>query len=439
MISRLCYFAILPFIFLNTNCVAPYQPHGKLMPGMWRAELFLDENNVPVGDISQKKNTRDILTSEMFTDGVLPFNFEVSFVSKDSMVIHIINGSDRMELKDISFGRNRKTGHDTIMIMFDLYDTYIKANVEEGLMTGAWYVPRKNISIPFRAIAGKEYRFTLLKETPKYDISGKWKAIFDPENPDTTVGEFIQKSNHLTGTFLTTTGDYGHLDGTVQGDRLYLSKFDGGHAMLFSGQIKSQNQIEGIFLSGKTYKTTWNATKDKNIKLPDANTITLKSTDRPIQFGFINSEGTKVNLNDAKYQGKPKVIQIMGTWCPNCKDESAFLQNYLITHPNSGIEFIAISFEYFTDTARVLPLLQRYKKSLQLPYQILWGGKAQKDTVAKVLPFLDHFVAYPTMVYLDRHNRIVKIHTGFSGPATSEYDKFKEEFNATIEQLKNIP
>jgi len=41
---------------------------------------------------------------------------------------------------------------------------------------------------------------------------------------------FKQTKNKLTGTFLTTTGDYRYLDGIVTGDSLKLSTFDGAHA-----------------------------------------------------------------------------------------------------------------------------------------------------------------------------------------------------------------
>ena len=46
--------------------------------------------------------------------------------------------------------------------------------------------------------------------------------------------------------------------------------------------------------------------------------------------------------------------------------------------------------------------------------------------------------AYPTMIFLDKQNRIVKTHTGFSGPATREYEDFKKEFAKDIEKINAI-
>jgi hypothetical protein len=48
---------------------------------------------------------------------------------------------------------------------------------------------------------------------------------------------------------------------------------------------------------------------------------------------------------------------------------------------------------------------------------------------------LNEVMAYPTMLFLDKNDRVVKIHTGFSGPATSEYASFKEKFNKFVAEL----
>jgi hypothetical protein len=58
-------------------------------------------------------------------------------------------------------------------------------------------------------------------------------------------------ANKVTGTFLTTTGDYRFLEGTVSGNQLYLSCFDGGHAFLFTAKIDDDKTLsDGKFFSG---------------------------------------------------------------------------------------------------------------------------------------------------------------------------------------------
>jgi hypothetical protein len=39
------------------------------------------------------------------------------------------------------------------------------------------------------------------------------------------------------------------------------------------------------------------------------------------------------------------------------------------------------------------------------------------------------------MIFIDKKDQVRKIHTGFSGPATSQYQNFIKEFNTTVETL----
>jgi len=65
----------------------------------------------------------------------------------------------------------------------------------------------------------------------------------------------------------------------------------------------------------------------------------------------------------------------------------------------------------------------------------LLAGISDKQEASKVLPMLNAVLAYPTMIVIDKNDRVQRIHTGFSGPATSEYKQFKAEFSRFILQL----
>ena len=51
------------------------------------------------------------------------------------------------------------------------------------------------------------------------DIGGTWKVTFTSDSGGVTmaIGMFEQEGNHLSGTFLTNTGDYRFLEGEVNG------------------------------------------------------------------------------------------------------------------------------------------------------------------------------------------------------------------------------
>ena len=308
--------------------------------------------------------------------------------------------------------------------------------LRQHLLTGVSY------AIPFIAKQGHDWRFTPLRKPPLLDLTGQWACTFgleswpDAEDPYPAIGEFKQVGNHLTGTFLTETGDYRFLEGTVQADKFYLSCFDGAHAYLFHGKILPDSTLTGAFFSGKHYRTTWSGRRDAKFKLADADSLTfLKPGFEKVAFSFQNPDGKTISLDNPEYRGKAKIIQIMGTWCPNCRDETTFLVNYLKENNPQNLAVIALAFEKHTDKPSADKAIRTYKQRLEMPYEVAYAGTNKKADAANSLPMLKEVLAYPTLLFLDKNDRIVKIHTGFSGPATSEYASFKENFNKFVAEL----
>ena len=306
-------------------------------------------------------------------------------------------------------------------------------------MEGEWVVnDRENYNIPFKAYQGQSYRFTTLLKPPVMDVSGRWEATFgvEGESPYKAIGEFKQDGNHLSGTFLTETGDYRFLDGTIQHDKLYLSCFDGAHAFLFEAKIQPDSTLIGSFRSGKHYKTLWTAKVNPDVQLRDPHSLSyIREGYEGKTFSFESPEGKTVSLSDPRYQGKVVLIQILGSWCPNCRDESVFLQKYLEEHPDQPVEVIGLSFERYQEPEKAKKSIQTFKKALGLNYEIILAGKADEQETAKALPMLNQVVAYPTLIVADKAGKIRRIHTGFKGPATDEYQSFKQDFASYIKQL----
>jgi len=277
-----------------------------------------------------------------------------------------------------------------------------------------------------------------LKKTPVTDITGKWEVTFglEEEDPYPAIGEFTQKGNHLSGTFRTETGDYRYLEGTIQENKFYLSTFDGAHAFLFAGKVLEDNTLVGSFRSGSHYRTTWTARKNPNATLisPDSLTYLLPGYES-VDFSFPDTDGKIISLNDPEYQGKAKIVQIFGTWCPNCRDETEFLKDYLIKNPNPDLAVIGLAFEKYRDADKAIATIKKYKDHFDLPYKMLYAGYYNKKEAQKSLPMLNAIISYPTMIFLDKNNQVQKIHTGFNGPATSEYAAFVEDFKLTVSQL----
>ncbi|MCB0585187.1 MAG: TlpA family protein disulfide reductase [Phaeodactylibacter sp.] len=421
------------------SCIVVEHPFTGLPPGPWRGVLELEPRTLATNPEGKPLPQLLNLEFEEVTQGELPFNFEVKYTDEQHFYIELINGEERIKIEDIFIGRDRSTAKDTVVINLPVYDSYLRAIFEEDVMEGEWVVnDRDNYSIPFKAYQGQSYRFTTLRKDPVMDVSGRWEATFeiDSDKPYKAIGEFEQQGNHLSGTFLTETGDYRFLDGTIQKDKLYLSCFDGAHAFLFEAKILPDSTMIGSFRSGKHYKALWKASANPDFQLSDPNTLThLRQGFEGIQFSFPNPEGKMVSLSGPQYQGKAVLVQIMGSWCPNCRDEAAFLQEYLDEHPGQPIEAIGLSFERYQDPEKAKNAIKSFKEELGLEYEILLAGSSDKEAVKKALPMLSEVLAFPTLIIIGPDGTVKRIHTGFTGPATSEYESFKEEFESYINQL----
>jgi len=426
---------------LLTSCTFVQDRYSAMAPGPYRAVLALEYNPIvpnPKGAPIPEKTDLDF---DEVTEGQLPFTMDVVYETDSTFRIVLHNGEEEIVVpaKDISSGRDQQAGRDTVRINFPVYDTYISAYHEENIIEGVFVVNyRDNYRIPFNARFGQGHRFTPLRKPPAADVSGKWAVTFGrgEETPYPGIAEFQQNGNHLTGTFRTETGDYRYLEGTVQADKLYLSVFDGSHAFLFEARIKEDGTLGGTFRSGRHYITKWSARRDDDFELISPDVLTLMNEDVPLSFSFPTTDGKNISLDDEEFQGKPKLIKIMGTWCPNCREEAEFLKNYLAENEVKDLQVIALAFEqYGADDDRSREAVRRYTDNLAPPWPVLLAGPSDKDAAGRALPMLNKIISYPTLLFVDRDNKVKRIYTGFNGSATSKYEEFVSSFTTSVEEL----
>ncbi|MEM6395193.1 MAG: TlpA disulfide reductase family protein [Bacteroidota bacterium] len=426
-----------------TACTFVQERYPTLPPGPYRGVLELTNNPVVPNPKGAPTAELQNLEFDEVMEGELPFTFDVEYVTDTSVQIKLYNGDETILIpaENIGYGRDRSQSRDTLRIDFPVYDSHISAYHEENVIEGVWVVHyRENYRIPFVARFGQDHRFTVLDKTPDADLSGRWAVTFSPGTDDAYPGiaEFEQTGNELRGTFRTETGDYRFLAGTVQEDKAYLSVFDGSHAFLFEALIKEDGSLSGSFRSGRHYTTEWEATRaNDDYELADPNNMTSMVADEPLSFSFQTSAGSYLSLDDEAFEGKIKLVQIMGTWCPNCRDETNFLRDWIADYEHADqVAIIGLAFErYGVEDQRSFAALDRYKENMGVSWPLLLAGPSSKSAASDALPQLDQILSYPTMLFLDRENRVRRIHTGFNGPATSKYEAFKAEFEATVAEL----
>ncbi|MEA1787375.1 TlpA disulfide reductase family protein [Arenibacter sp. GZD96] len=363
----------------------------------------------------------------------LPFNFKVIKNDSGVPIIEIYNAEEVITVDEIEFFK------DSILIKLPVFEGYLKGALGKTAITGSFIKESVARTVPFTAVFNQKERFTTTK-TPVQNVSGVWETVFNPTDETKYIakGIFKQEGTSVTGTFRTTTGDYRYLEGVMHGDSIKLSTFDGAHAFLFTARV-TDSTMTGTFYSGNHSKEIFTAKRNERYELPDENSLTyLKEGFEKLSFSFPDSNDTMVSLEDPQFKNKVVLVQIMGTWCPNCLDETKFLVNYLSQHTHPDLKIVGLAFETAKTKALAFKSINRLKERIGVNYPILLAqyGTSNKVKAQEKLPMLDHIISYPTTIFIDKKGIVRKIHTGFNGPATGEnYVKFKNDFQDFVALL----
>lgn len=361
----------------------------------------------------------------------LPFHIEVTKDKQKNYKFYVINGNEKIELEQ------KIITTDSMVLRFPAFDSDFQVNVSKKKLTGVWQNHyRKDYTIPFEASKKKQFRFKSKKKT-QHNIDGKWKVSFNKgtDDPYPAIGQFTQEKNVVTGTFLTETGDYRFLEGNIVGDSLFLSCLDGSHAFLFKAGIKD-GQLNGQFFSGVHWSTQWVGTRDANFQLPDPEEITYVKEGQNVSFSLPNLDSTIFNFPSEKTNGKVVILQILGTWCPNCYDESIFFKELHDKYGKDGLEIISIAYEIPKTFKGQVETIKRYKEKLQLDYTFLVGGYANKKRALAQFDMLNDVISFPTTIVMGRDGNVELVHTGFNGPGTGEvYEKFTQKMHSLLQNL----
>jgi peroxiredoxin len=362
----------------------------------------------------------------------LPFNFSLDLDHNQNLEVVLINGAEKIPITETEII------NDSIFIPMHIFDADLVASFSKNEMRGFW---RKNYAedffVPFSASYGGGFRFIDQPGEAQVNISGRWEVYFhNASGKSLAVGEFSQVGNKVSGTFLRPSGDYRYLIGEVEGQKLYLSTFDGEHAYLFTATVHG-DQMEGDFYSGKTRHETWSAERNEDIELPGGHLQTfLREGYETVDFKLPDLNGNLITLGNPKFDKKVVIIQIFGTWCSNCMDETRFLSEWYNKNKDRGVEIVAIAFERKDDFQYAKSRIVKLKKRFNIQYEFLFGGNSDKSSTFQALPMLKGTVSFPTTIFIDRSGKVRRIHTGFTGPGTGEhYHQFVKEFNVFMSEL----
>lgn len=393
-----------------------------------------------------------LLSNVAFTQNIVPYRAVMERKDGNSIVFNmgrkivqgkevwtILNASERLKVDAI------KRNKDSFFVEMPFFDSRMRLCLQkDNSFTGTWFkgTASADIQMPVKATPNQSYRFKAIHGNATRKANGRFDASFVAVDGKVShaVAEFAQKGNRVTGTFLHPDGDYRFLDGIITGDSLMLSCFDGSHAYYFGAKIlPNGNMVNGLFVAGATYKQNWSAIPNAKVALVDDDVkVYVKPGQNRLNFRYPDLDSVMVSSADERFKNKVVVIQLMGSWCPNCMDETAFLSKYYKENKSRGVEVLGLSYEYTNDFRRSEKLLRKFQQRYQVEYPILNTGVTSGDSLRteKTLPQLTPIKAFPTTLFIGKDGTIKSIHAGFAGPASGiHFTEFCVAFEKTISDL----
>lgn len=344
----------------------------------------------------------------------------------------IINHKERITISDPVFK------NDSLFLKMPRFDSEFKAKItSQNSFEGQWTNNlRDDYHIPFEA----NFIQAELIEESKPSQAYTYDVKFSPSKEEKmwpAIGKFNKGTSYAYGTFLTETGDFRFLEGRMTDAYLELSCFDGSHLFLFTADVKNDSLCNGKFYSGNHYHEQWSAIKKEDAKLSHPDSLTyLIEQDQPVQFGVLNLDGDSIFFDQKAYLNKVTLVQIFGSWCPNCYDENIFYKELYSEFSEIGLQIIPVAFEEGDDFHKQVSAVTGQFDRLQMPYEPYIGGERTKENASKKFNMLNKIISYPTTIFIDKQGVVRKIHTGFYGPGTGQYyTDYVKETRALISTL----
>jgi peroxiredoxin len=343
--------------------------------------------------------------------------------------VWIVNGPER-----ISISRVEWRGGDLVLGLDHYSGEVVARPGADGRSLEGQYTRGQRV-LPFHARLGGT-RFAPLTEgegtSDPAAVVGRW-ALDDDGREKTWIATFaLQPDGSILGNTARVEGDLRYLAGTFERGRLRLSTWDGAHSVLYDGRLEADGTLRGErrFGGGTSH---WVARRDEHAALPDPWTLTpwRDGTDLAAIKVQDLAADHEVTLASA-IAGAPCVVYLLGTWCPNCSDETDYLVDLHARFAARGLEVVGLTYERSADPLRASALVREYVRRHAVPYPVLWGGVAS----ATCFPGIAKIVAFPTTIVFDRGGRVRAVCTGFRGPAAvAEHAAFRARLEALVEEL----
>ncbi|HLJ90889.1 MAG TPA: TlpA disulfide reductase family protein [Candidatus Angelobacter sp.] len=362
----------------------------------------------------------------------IPFELEIE--GKGSAVrSYFLNGSDK-----VNPSNKGEFQSGALHLQFASYASELTAVLQDGVLTGA-----------FKTAGGDSYEFRarrheepsgLVEDPNPPEIGGPWEIQVKSPKGETSWRFLVNQAGvRVSAAILRVDGDTGTLSGSYENGKFVLSHFAAERPLRVEVTPAEDGslQLDLIGFRGKqTLKALRpEAARAKGLAPPadPAQHTKLKNPNEPLRFSFPDVNGQIVSNTAERFQGKVVLVNITGSWCPNCHDEAPFLEALYRQYHGQGLEIVALDFEQ-EDQLKDLTRLKAFINRYGIGYSYLIAG--EPDQLNQKLPQAENLNAWPTTFFVGRDGLVRSIHTGFTSRASGIFDsRLKEELNSEVAHL----
>jgi thiol-disulfide isomerase/thioredoxin len=321
-----------------------------------------------------------------------------------------------------------------LFAQWDFLKTELRLETSDQGLGGVYHSFRNNRDMNVEARA---HRKPPASSASPARLDGEWEARVT-DRPQAAPWQLLlrQSAADIKGTILRVDGDDGTMVGRVDGNHFAISHFSGDRPVALAGDLKEDGSLE--LSMGRTKLLALRPAEARARNLPPpldpATHARAKNPEEPFHFRFPDLNGRM--YSDAVFRGRPLIVTVTGSWCPNCRDEAPFLAELYERYHPKGLEIAALCFEEASDTGHAQ--LRAFVRKFGMRYPALLAG--EPSTLKAAVPQIENLSAFPSSIYVGRDGRVRAVHTGFPGPGSGkELVRVKKEIRDLVEQMLAEP
>jgi thiol-disulfide isomerase/thioredoxin len=332
----------------------------------------------------------------------------------------------------------------SITLKFAQFNITFQGVLKDGVLTGNYSNDAGAFSYLLRL---KPYVKPQVLAINVPDISGVWIIPTESEKGEHAFRLIVKQTGpDVAATILRVDGDTGTLAGTYRDGKFVLSHFGDVRVSALEVVSAADGSLDLTLLGTHTHAGQEGqaakliairsiGAKAKTIPQPDdfSTHTSVRDPHQPLRFSFPNLNGKVVSNTDPQFKNKVVLVNITGSWCPNCHDEAPYLAELYRKYHARGLEIVALDFE---EPAQLHSLVRvhAFIKKYGIEYTYLIAGTQQE--IHEKLPQAVNLNAWPTTFFVGRDGLVHAVETGFPSPGSLEFDHdAKQRYVANIEKL----